>query len=47
MENNFWVVTHLPLQAMVQRDGWGLLWKIMGSNQIIAENEPGSTMKGK
>ncbi len=28
MVNIFWIVTHLPLQATVQRDGWGLLWKM-------------------
>ena len=23
----FWLITHLPLQAMVKGNGWGLLWK--------------------
>lgn len=27
MVNIFWIVTHLPLHATVQNNGWELLWK--------------------
>ncbi len=28
MVNIFWIITHLPLHAKVQHNGWGLLWKV-------------------